>query len=382
MNLQFNIIINVFSIGLLSIVYIHSLTHHEKGQLQYRLFAMMLLATIALLVVDIFSRFDGHPGTIYTTINSYGNFLIFLLVPVHPSLWLLYVHDQVHKDAEKTKKLIFPLVGVYTVHVIFLIVSQSFGWLYTIDSGNFYHRGPLFILATALSILLVIAAFVFVIVNRKNIEKRFFLSLAIFVIPPVMGFILQILFYGISFMLNSIVFSMLILLLNVQNRSIYTDYLTGVNNRKKLDAYLKDKVNSSSTEKTFSAILIDLNNFKHTNDTYGHSVGDVVLERTATLLASCLRTNDFIARFGGDEFCIVLDTSTVKDLESAVDRIQECLRKYNTCNESKYRIDLSMGYAVYDYFTHMRAEDFQKRIDILMYENKRSWKLLKNSQSV
>jgi diguanylate cyclase (GGDEF)-like protein len=162
--------------------------------------------------------------------------------------------------------------------------------------------------------------------------------------------------------------------LNIQNHSMYTDHLTGVNNRKKLDAYLKEKVSLSTGEKGFSAILIDINNFKYINDTYGHDIGDNALETVAKLLKSCIRTNDFIARFGGDEFCIVLDISNISDLEAMVCRINNCLEKYNKSGTHLYELGFSMGYAVYAYHLHKSAEEFLKQVDILMYESKQAYK--------
>lgn len=66
-------------------------------------------------------------------------------------------------------------------------------------------------------------------------------------------------------MLNSVVLSSLIVSLNIQNQNIHIDYLTGVHNRKKLKIYLKKKISKSSENKTFSAIMIDLDNFKSIN---------------------------------------------------------------------------------------------------------------------
>lgn len=178
-------------------------------------------------------------------------------------------------------------------------------------------------------------------------------------------------------MLNCVVLSLLIVFLNIQNQSIDTDYLTGVYNRKKLETYIKGKVSRSSENKTFSAILLDLNNFKAINDTFGHDVGDNVLETSAKLLKSSIRSNDFLARFGGDEFCIILDVSDRTNLEATVSRINDCIEKYNESCDHPYKISFSMGYAVYDYNSGMKVEEFQKQIDTLMYENKRFYKEVK-----
>jgi diguanylate cyclase (GGDEF)-like protein len=114
-----------------------------------------------------------------------------------------------------------------------------------------------------------------------------------------------------------------------------------------------------------------MNNFKSINDTFGHDVGDDALETSVKLLKSCLRANDFIARFGGDEFYIVLDVSNRDDLEATVSRINHCIEKFNESNLKPYKLSFSMGYAVYDCHSHMNVEEFQKKIDMLMYENKR-----------
>lgn len=78
-----------------------------------KLYFSMVMVTILLLVLDIFSRFDGNPETIYTLFNYSGNFLVFLLSPLLPSLWLLYVHLQLFDDEKKTKKKILPLITLY-----------------------------------------------------------------------------------------------------------------------------------------------------------------------------------------------------------------------------------------------------------------------------
>ena len=134
-------------------------------------------------------------------------------------------------------------------------------------------------------------------------------------------------------------------------------------------------------EKGFSAILLDINNFKYINDTYGHNVGDQALETAAKLLKSCLRANDFIARFGGDEFCIILDVSAKDDLDAMVSRINNCIEAHNKIESHLYSIGFSMGYAVYDKKLYASAEDFLKHIDTLMYQQKQK-KSTKNYPSI
>lgn len=370
MNLANNITINVYSIGILIIIYIFSIKQNDEKTLQNKLYKNMLKFTILMLIVDILSRFDGSPDAIYPVLNHIGNFLIFLLSPVISSLWLLYVHDQIYQDEKSTRRLLYPIYAVNGANLVLLIITQSTGWYYRIEVGNIYHRGPLFWIAGILTCSLVLAASILTMINRGKMNKKQVFSLLFFAVPPLLCIILQIIFYGISIMLNGIVFSMLIVALNIQNYNMYTDYLTGVYNRKKLETYLKQKVSLSKDNKNFSAIMIDLDNFKLINDCYGHDVGDNALQVCTKLISGCLRSNDFIARFGGDEFFIILNMADDLRLKEVVARIKSSIDNHNKTSGQPYELSCSMGYAVYGCNSGQNAEEFQKQLDTLMYENK------------
>jgi diguanylate cyclase (GGDEF)-like protein len=291
-----------------------------------------------------------------------------------PALWLLYAHEQIFRNAVLLWRLAWPLILLNAVNALILIMTQFNGWYYTIDDHNIYHRGPLFWFPVAATAALLFIVFVMVGLNRKTIDRKHYYPLLLFIVPPMAGMLLQLMFYGASFMLNSIVLSLLIVFLNIQNQDVYTDYLTGINNRKKLDLYMFDKIRACSAQRTFSAVLLDIDDFKIINDTFGHDTGDEALESAAALLSNCLRTNDFIARFGGDEFMIVLDISGSRQLETAVERIRESVRQYNESSKKPYKLEFSMGYAVFDNAAGMKLAEFQKLLDTLMYEDKRDGK--------
>ena len=81
--------------------------------------------------------------------------------------------------------------------------------------------------------------------------------------------------------------------------------------------------------------------------------------------------NDFIARYGGDEFFIVVDTGSRRVLEEIIRRIQRCLEKLNASEELNRPVSLSMGYDLYNPKSGQSVEEFQKSIDTRMYEIKR-----------
>ena len=374
MNFVYTVTIDLYSIVLLVIMYVHGSINYENISFQHKLYIIMLNTTILMLLLDILSRFEGRPDTIYMIINHIGNFAIFLLNPVLPLLWLIYVYSNIFKGERKIKRLFLILLPIFVFNTAMVILTQFYGWYYYIDSNNIYHRGSLFLIASSISAVLVLISFIMLIQNRKNIKRKLYLSLIFVAVPPFLCVILQMIFYSVSIMLNSVALSLFVLSLNIQNHDIYTDYLTEINNRKKLDSYLNKKINASTEEKTFSEIMMDLNYFKSINDKYGHDEGDRALKIFTKLLVSSIKSSDFIARYGGDEFCVVLDTSDKKELQETINRINKSIEDYNKFSMQPYKIEISMGYAIYDYKLQMKLDEFQKMVDVLLYENKQNGK--------
>lgn len=366
-----NAVINIYSIIILIVIYVQSVEKSKKKTIQKSIFLLMIDANIAMLVSDIFSRFDGMDRVFYPYINHVGNMLVFSLNLIPSSLWLLYVYSQTDRDKRMSfKKMSKVLVGVNLISLMLTLSSEITGLYYYIDSDNIYHRGPLFILPVILMLVIIGIAYYFIIRSRKKLERKHFNSLLMFAILPVSGIFLQIYFYGMSLMLNCLALSMLMLYLNIQNKNMEIDYLTGVYNRGKFEEYLKEKIRSSNNNKTFSAVMIDLNDFKEINDNFGHNVGDDALLTASKIFQSCIRPDDFIARLGGDEFGIILDTSDTKVVENVVDSISKKLSEYNKREIKPYRLAAGVGYSVYDRTLQMAPDEFKNTIDSLMYENK------------
>jgi len=365
------VFINSYSVLLLIIMFVYSYKYSERTKLQHRIFLLMIIFSIIMLIFDTLGRFDGHAGAAYPILNRAGNFTVFLLNPVIPSLWFVYVHNQINKSNTVKKRVLYALISIFILNAAMVILSQFNGWLYTIDANNIYRRGCFFWIESLGMLAIVAVSYVIIIKHKNDIEPKYFKSLLLFAVPLFLSVLVQTLVYGVSLIYNSIVLSLFIILLNIQNSSMHTDYLTGVNNRKKLDQYLKEKILSCTENNSFSLILIDINNFKAINDSYGHIVGDDALEVFVQHLKNCLRSTDFIARYGGDEFVIILNVSDIKALKATVGRINDYFKNFNKNTSKPYKIELSMGYDVYDCKSKMSANEFIKHVDLLMYKSKK-----------
>lgn len=366
------LIFNSYSILLLLILHVYSFRKFKKRSQGQKLYLLLSKVTILMLIIDVLARFDGKPDTIYPIINHFSNFLFFLLNPVLPTLWLLYVHNQIFFNAEKTKKMIMPILVIFLLNSAMVVINEFSGFLYYIDSGNIYYRGPLYILSFMSTFILLAAAYALLILHRKQIEKRYYFALLFFAIPPIIGTVMQIFIYGTPFALNGVVFSLLIVLLYIQDDGMNTDYLTGIANRKRFEDILNARIDSCDENGTFSLILLDLDNFKKINDTFGHEMGDSALKAVTKMLSTCVRSNDFIARFGGDEFCVVTDIANSKDLEATIQRINQSTEKFNQSKNFPFEISFSIGSAVYQCSSLLTSDEFLKQVDLMMYENKRT----------
>jgi diguanylate cyclase (GGDEF)-like protein len=123
------------------------------------------------------------------------------------------------------------------------------------------------------------------------------------------------------------------------------DSLTGVWNRRAILEILEDELNSSSRdERSTGVLLVDLDHFKRVNDLYGHLVGDLVLRETSCRLSRALRSYDFVGRYGGEEFLVVVPGSNQSELCELAERIRAAMAcEPVLAGENKLRVTLSVG---------------------------------------
>jgi len=109
-----------------------------------------------------------------------------------------------------------------------------------------------------------------------------------------------------------------------KEREILIDALTSLNNRKALDKKIKELYNEfKRNATTFSVMMLDIDFFKKFNDTYGHKIGDDVLQIVGSTLQECTKGKDFPARYGGEEFIVLLPKATLNNASSLAEQIRQ-----------------------------------------------------------
>jgi diguanylate cyclase (GGDEF)-like protein/PAS domain S-box-containing protein len=153
------------------------------------------------------------------------------------------------------------------------------------------------------------------------------------------------------------------------------DELTQLFNSRHFYFQLKIELDRSNRyEQPLTLLLLDLDNFKAFNDTYGHVEGDQVLRRLGQMLKRCMRNTDFAYRYGGEEFTILLPMTTSANGTVIAERIRAELKKESFSPEAgkDFHMTVSIGLAQFKLQEDMK--DFVHRVDQLMYQAKKNGK--------
>lgn len=152
----------------------------------------------------------------------------------------------------------------------------------------------------------------------------------------------------------------------------YKDKLTGLMNRRYFDKALKDELAKAiSHGRPLSFLMIDLDNFKHVNDTYGHDTGDIVLKEIASIIIDNVQGNAIPCRYGGEEFCVIYPDTSLADAISNSEKIKRfcCARPI-----SEHRIIQTISGGVACSPETSAPEDLVADADNSLYKAKRSGK--------
>ena len=150
-----------------------------------------------------------------------------------------------------------------------------------------------------------------------------------------------------------------------------TDELTGLCNRRRFfvltEQYLKVAIRK---KKRWLLLYIDMDDLKWINDHFGHSEGDQALIGLGSILKKTFRESDIIARIGGDEFAVLLESTDESD-EMLITRLYDNIRNYNAKVPQDYKLSVSVGAAQFDPEYPISMDKLLSKADALMYAQKR-----------
>lgn len=152
------------------------------------------------------------------------------------------------------------------------------------------------------------------------------------------------------------------------------DPLTGLYNRNVLEKRLNEEADRAARYKhLLSLLMIDLDDFKLINDTYGHRAGDIVLSNFAKLLEKSFRKTDYVARYGGEEFVIILPETPQVKAEELAERLRQQVSKKPFLIEKDTQINITVSIGIATFPEQAKSsEGLLDLADLNMYEAKKA----------
>ncbi|MBR3172158.1 MAG: GGDEF domain-containing protein [Lachnospiraceae bacterium] len=374
-------IVCVIIFGIMLVWDLFSIDKQEK-QIKYdhALIAFMLyFVSDALWAAVIAGMLPRNRFIVVTT-----NFLNCILMAAITYRWLIYV-----MAVEQIPKRNKPLTR-FVILIPFLLSTAAliFTFLFAPDLllSSDLELQPLYsVFLVAVPIIYIVAILGYAmkraIAAESLIERRDHLVVGLFPLLVVFGGLAQVIVMSETpiFCFSSTIL-MLIFYIGSMKTQISTDPLTGLNNRGQLANYVAQKSNIHHENRLTIVIMLDINDFKLINDTYGHAEGDRALILVSNALKEVVRNHSipmFLARYGGDEFILVAHPTSESEIDAIICEIRERIEARCRMEGTPYTISIGAGY---DKLAG-ETDTFQKcmqRADEKLYEDKARQKKLRS----
>ncbi|HIT35891.1 MAG TPA: GGDEF domain-containing protein, partial [Candidatus Faecousia intestinavium] len=248
------------------------------------------------------------------------------------------------------------------------LFTEVFFW---VTPDNVYYRASWVWITYVVTYCYLSYGAVLVFRYRNQTNKYLFMPVMLFLTPIFLCSIIQFCNYGLALIWVSTAFGLTSLYINLQNERVFLDTLTNLYNRSYLLHYMDYLTRKMQKGSHVLGIMLDVNDFKHINDTYGHQIGDQVLQTVGKVLQATVGEKGAVVRYGGDEFVVLLENAREPDGLTFRQQVNQKLETYNASGAAPCRISLSMGAAEFD--NTMGMDLFFHVMDLKMYEDKRAF---------
>lgn len=368
-NLESIYVTNVIGIVLIAVMIVCNLWRFQtRSRADKNLLMMMFLSLTSCIADPISYTMKGVPGILPKISVYVTSSWLFAANMLASFFWVRFL--SYHLNGGIPHRSNFVMNTVVVVGLVLLFVNLFVPVVFEIDADNLYSRKDLYALYLIIDYSFVIYSLV--VYFRAKVKGGFlkFFPIWVYIVPILIGGVIQSIYYGISVIPTSIAVSIAGVLASLQNEMIYHDQLTGLFNRSYLNYLLKKHTDCPKLRIT--GIMIDLNGFKHINDKFGHAVGDDALLMSARFLKSAVSNAGCVVRYAGDEFIILLNTQDDDVVERCILKIRELFDKFNKDGAKPYSLSVSVGVHKYDMKTES-IDDFINVVDARMYEDKKAF---------
>lgn len=344
----------------------------QTNQFDEKAYNFMLIVTFIATINETLSFIiDARPGFIFHILQYISNTISSASSGIIGYCWCLFVEYHIHRNFKRIKKksriLSVPLI-IATILIFINLLGT--GIIFDISKENVYTRGPM-------NFILYIFVFVYYIESIYTVQKAKndsilveFFPIYFFIIPCMIGTMIQGFFFGISTIWLCVAIAFIIVYIEIQISISFIDDLSGLYNRKYMNHYL-DKLQNDKPKHVYG-FLMDINDFKTINDIYGHLKGDQAIIQFGKILQHSIDKDSVAIRMGGDEFVIFAILKSNEEALALKKHIEQNVRQFNTNSTEPFHLSFSIGIAKYS----GNIEIFLSSMDDSMYEAKNMHRLM------
>lgn len=365
MNLSFSVLTaNIISILLIGTLYLANRQKAEYDRDMRLLQQMMVTIGIANISDCCVYYLAGSSNIVIKVLVFLSGSGLFLGNVMIGYLWAKFIMVHMNIPFSDIRRNIYRTIGL--ISIVLLVINIFYPLVFSVSDGR-YQRGFAYIIFLLFAAFYILdSLYLYVKRVKKNGSLKLF-PVHIFLIPVILGVVIQAFFVEIAITWTSIAISVAGIMTALKNEIIFTDCLTGLYNRVYLEFLHKRACNKKDC--WVSGIMIDLNGFKQINDNYGHAEGDLALCIVADLLRKSFSEYGVVTRYAGDEFVIMLNTTDDQLIQKIIKSAKKNFVTENEKNDKPYQLSASMGYAITN-LSNETIDDFMNRIDEQMYQDK------------
>jgi len=365
MNLSFSVLTaNIISILLIGTLYLANRQKAEYDRDMRLLQQMMVTIGIANISDCCVYYLAGSSNIVIKVLVFLSGSGLFLGNVMIGYLWAKFIMVHMNIPFSDIRRNIYRTIGL--ISIVLLVINIFYPLVFSVSDGR-YQRGFAYIIFLIFAAFYILDSLYLYVKRVKKIGSLKLFPVHIFLIPVILGVVIQAFFVEIAITWTSIAISVAGIMTALKNEIIFTDCLTGLYNREYLEFLHKRACNKKDC--WVSGIMIDLNGFKQINDNYGHAEGDLALCIVADLLLKSFSEYGVVTRYAGDEFVIMLNTTDDQLIQKIIKSAKKNFVTENEKNDKLYQLSASMGYAITN-LSNETIDDFMNRIDEQMYQDK------------
>ena len=337
---------------------------------------IFLVVSLVFYTSDIlYGITNGKTNSFLVAIDWVASYLYLFSAAVLSYLWLAYVLlifvEEKGEHSYKIKKKFIIAIQILAIPVLFAMIIFLVPSLFfeILPSGDF-KSGPLYFLIYVFVGTYVLGAMIFSFIcsltSHSYYNRKINMMVALFPLPLIASIVLQYIFKSVPIVnYGLIVFVLLTVSITSDYRSSLDD-LTGLSNRNQFILYYEGLARKRTADIPYYIAMIDVDNFKRINDTFGHLTGDEVLNGVASILLT-MSKNVFPARYGGDEFVAII----TGDASYKASTFEDVLRERIAC-ELKFDFPLAVSIGIVSFNPQKEALDLAlQKADRILYDEKK-----------